>query len=531
MRRHSPIPASSPRRGSVLLLVLVVVAALAFSVFSFSERSLGEYEATRASVDQIQMRTAAASGVEAARGWLEAGATSRTLTETGLVGDRDGRRVTYALWKQPPSVTDTPAAGLANESARFNPNALSLKPSRLRESRERLLALPGMTPDLAGGILAWMAAPDVAEAAAEDEAVDEPPHRRFERIDELLLVPGMTPDRLYGTGSRATGPNAMANRVALAEFLTVSGHESNVSPNGLPKVHLNRKDLAGLYDDLRGRLGFPEATALFLVAVRTAPLEYDHEGRPPAGDAETERLKRLDSARRRLERQLGGSKESASVSVTRTAREEARGGLALPPEPPIRIDSLAQLAGAKVRVRIHDEDRLLTSPWRDDAQGFENLLTQLEPWLTTSSGSRLEGRVRLQEAPVAVLRTIPGMSESLARAIVARRRPGSRDQETIAWLLREGLVTAPELRELAPYLTTGGSAWRGVAVGRIEGNQSVAAIQFQVAHSGRTTTILGQFDLPFAPAPTSFPGSTGVGIPTSPRGPSHAFSSTKASPR
>lgn len=531
MRRSTPIPAGTQRRGSVLLLVLVVVAALAFSVFSFSERSLGEYEATRASVDQIQMRTAAASGVEAARGWLEAGATSSTLPETGFIGDRDGRRVTYSLWKQPASAADTPVAGLANESARFNPNALSLKPSRLRESRERLLALPGMTPDLAGGILAWMAAPDVAETMPPDEITDEPPHRRFERIDEFLLVPGMTPDRLYGTTSRVPGSSAAANRAGLAEFLTVAGHESNTSPSGRPKVHLNRKDLAGLYDDLRGQLGLPEATALFLVAVRTAPLEYDHEAHAPTDTAESERLKRLDSARRRLERQLGSSKEAASGGVTRTAREETRGGLALPTEPPIRIDSLARLAGAKVRVRIHDEDRLLTSPWRDDAQGFENLLTQLEPWLTTSSGPRLEGRVRLPEAPVAVLRTTPGMSESLARAIVARRRPGSRDQETIAWLLREGLVTAPELRELTPYLTTGGSVWRGVAVGRIEGSQSVAAIQFQVAHSGRTTTLLGQFDLPFAPAPAALPGSTRIGIPTSPRGPSRAFSSTKASPR
>jgi len=493
--------------------VLAVVAALSFSVFSFSERSLGEYEATRASVDQIQMRTAAAGGIEAARAWLESAPSTKALPESGTVGDRDGRAVTYALFREWPIAAPDSAGGLANESARLNPNSLSLKPSRLRESRERLLALPGMTPDLAGGILSWMASPDVDSSRASRETPDDVPRRRFQRIDELLMVPGMTPGRLYGderpSDSFQPSPPAASRsgrepRQGLSEFLSVTAHESQTASNGTRKIDLNRADLAGLYDDLRGKLSLPEPTVLFLVASRIAPLEYDRETQPAAVDAETERLKRLDSARRRLDRQLGGTKET-NPGPTTTARDHVRGGLALPTEPPFRIESLAQLAGAKVRVRIGDEDRLLVSPWRDDARGFENLLRELEPWLTTSSGPRLEGRIRLQEASVPVLRTIPQMSEALARTIVARRRPAARDQQTITWLLREGLVGAAELRRLGPYLTTGGSVWSGVSTGRIEGGRSVALVRFQVAQSGRETTLLQQADLPFAPAPAPFP--------------------------
>lgn len=500
------------------MLVLAIIAALSFSVFSFSETTLSDYEAMRSSVDQIQLRAAAASGIAAVRARLAVDDLAPP-PRSGLVVREPGESVSYTIVATLDTAADKDAPVLFDESARFNPNSLSLKPSRLRESRERLLALPGLTPDIASGLLSWMSRPDGFTNANPATAVDpdEPPRRRFRRLDELLEVSGLTPALLYGADRNANGvrdpdePESQGGRLdrGLAELMTVTAWESTIAPTGEQKIDLNRRDLAGLYDTLRARM--PREIALFVVASRCAPLEYDNEAAPRPVDAESERLARLDSAAERLRRQLGpAADDDAQVNP----RDLVRDGLPLPIDPPFRLESLVSLAGGKIQVRIADEDRLLRSPWAADAGGIERLLAQLEPIATVVSGpgNRHEGRINIQFAPLPVLRTIPGMSESLARAILARRRPLSRDQQTIAWLARESLVTPAELRRLAPSITVRGSVWSGVALGLREGRTAAAPTAFVVARRGPTTDLLQQTDLPMIPFSSA--GSTPAGGPT-----------------
>ena len=59
------------RQGSVLLLVLIVVMLLSFSLYSFSELMLVQYEATRSSLTQLQLRQLAESGIVASSDLLE----------------------------------------------------------------------------------------------------------------------------------------------------------------------------------------------------------------------------------------------------------------------------------------------------------------------------------------------------------------------------------------------------------------------------------------------------------------------------
>lgn len=511
--RRSNFPAdlsAGSRDGSVLILVLVIVSALSLAVFTFSEQTLNEYAATRVAVEQVQARSAAVSGLESVRAHFESSVSrtpqtsrrSRTAVgppTSGKIGDRD-RETNYQIVRLPleTAVNASFSPGLVNASSRFDPNSLSLKPSRLRESRERLLALPGMTPDLAASLLSWMSVPEGTPRHPEPDH-DDPPRRRIERLDELLDLPGMSLAILYGEDRNGNGlrdpDEPDSNRDSrlqrgLSEFLTVEGCEATSSPLGPPKIDINRRDLAGLYDALRGR--FSPEVARFLVACRISPIEYEREAADRTS-AEQERLERLDSARRRLERQLGGSTvDEPAVDP----KDLVRAGMSLPTSPPFRIESLTDLAGARVRVRVADQDTLLASPWGDDARGFETLLRDLEPVLTVVSGPCQRGRINLQEAPLPVLLTVPGLGESLARTIVARRRPDHPDQSTIAWILREGLVTPIELRRVGPYLTTGGSVWEGISIGRTAGSKWAAGLRFVLAETSTGTTLLRHDDLP-----------------------------------
>lgn len=74
---------------------------------------------------------------------------------------------------------------------------------------------------------------------------------------------------------------------------------------------------------------------------------------------------------------------------------------------------------------------------------------------TVSDQERLEGLINVNTAPAAVLRTLPGVDEALAEAIVARRSNLSQeDRGTIAWLYQEGLMNADQFKGVAPLLTT-----------------------------------------------------------------------------
>jgi hypothetical protein len=502
MMRPTSRPTAASRRGSVLVLVLVIVAALSFSVFSFSERMLSEYEATRASVGQVQLRAAAISGVELTRTRLQANRTSSETDWTALVDGRDERVIRVSILRPEDSTGSGEQTGLLNESARLNINSLPLKPSKHRESQDRLLKLPGMTPDLASALLAWMSHSDSAEAGPRSDDPDEPPRRRFSRLDELLQVTGMTSSLLYGEDRNANGVRDFDESAGdrdggfpggLSEFLTVDGAESALRQDGHRRVNLNDSNLTRLYDQLAAIV--PETTAQFIVACRIAPVEYPN-ARAGHRDAESDRLKRLDSAQRRLQSQLGGGSQAIAGSSS-----SERGGIVLPDRAPFRIESVESLVGARVQIRVRGEDKVLTSPWNDDANGFDQAYRQLGSLVTTTGESWLEGRINIHDASLPVLKTVPGMSESLARSLIARRKPNIRGYDTPAWMLREGLLLPAKLREIAPYITSGGDVWRGLSVGYDSLSNNTSAVAFVLAVQGDRSEIRSQHDLPFGVIP------------------------------
>lgn len=488
---------TEPRRASVLLLVLVVVMVLSFSAYTFSELAIYDYQAAVHINRQIQTHELATSGIDSTAELLETTGHSQSVTDfAGVVVAATGSRVSrYSILPEfPDSQTDV-SFGLRDESSFLNINSLPLELSKQVESRRRLTEIPGITNEIADAILDWMDADDEpSEFGAESswyltrEEPYLPRQGRFLHLEELLAVRGVT-EQLFrgedrnGNGIRDTqevdvNADGQLQR-GLQGYLTVVAAERTVARDGQPKINVNTSNLVELYDMLASE--FNQQVAQFVTAWRMqGPVATGDVLDQPIFDPVARRLERIESSQRRLRQQLDGSDSELARDIG------SRGGFSLSSSPPYQVKALAELIGVTVRIAINEKDTLLQSPWTSDANGFGLGMKQLQSRLTTSDAQSVIGRINIIQAPIEVLRTVPGITPSLAQAIVAARsrfaggRPRRQHNPTIAWLLEDGLVTDAQLRRLAPYITTRGDVHRGVAIGHIDGLDYASAVRFQL---------------------------------------------------
>ncbi len=474
-------------QGSILLAVLVVVALLSLGAYTFTEVMVAEAEGTAAFTRGVQARLLAESGVERVCAVLAAGKTAELnlyenaeLFQHQLVLDQETEQGKgYFSVVAPDAATGNIRFGLVNESAKLNLNALlSVESSDPNEARERLLHLPNMTEELADCILDWLDEDDSPrDYGAESEYYlslspsYQPRNGPLHSLDELLLVEGVTPELLYGEDANRNGlldPNEDDGDLSpppdnadgqldrgWIDYLTVDSRETNLRPDGSPKINLNAFNLADLYDQLEEEFG--EEVARFVVAYRIyGPKSNSQEdqSQPQASEQQNE--------------QQAQENETETEKVSRGGLDLSRGGSH-------RINSIFDLVSEQVQAEVNGEQVTLTSPWTDDPNDMSAYLPLLEETLTTVDQDEIEGRVNIDLAPLEVLLTVPGMTEELADSILGMRTNGSGQSgttnftsgthQTVGWLYTEGLVSLNELRKLAPYITTGGNVFRVQVVG------------------------------------------------------------------
>lgn len=527
MKLHYSQPAlQHSRTGMVLVLVLVVVMLLSFAVYSFSSLMVAEYAATTTGLTHLQRRELVNSGIELAAVAIrqerigvareESRVVLRQPVQITLPGESFA---TISLLRSVPAGKQKPEYGLRDESAKLNLNTLPLEMSRRKEARRRLTALPGITVEIADALLDWMDADDEpSEFGAETSyyTAQSPPRRPrqgpLRDLRELLQVRGITSELLYGEDQNRDGildpeeddgdrsrPSDNADGLlqrGLSDCVTLLSCEGTTLANGRRKINLNQKVLAMLYDQLEPVLGTEAAT--YIVAWRMRGATYLDEPRPDEGeDQERRRLERLESVTKRLEAQLGnvdGNRSGLSADQTK------RGGLALG-EGPMVLKSPLELFGGQVRVAVDGKDTLLQSPWAADPVTVRRLLPVLEQILTTTGGDVLPGRINVNEASEPVLRSLPELSETAARAIVRMQNEIRQNQNTtefssVAWLVSRGLVSMAELRAMGGLITTHGDVRTGVAIGQTHGHAAIAAATFMLDCSGTTRHIVQLHDLP-----------------------------------
>ncbi len=486
------------RQGLVLILVLIVVAALSLAAYAFASLMVVQSESAHLTGRRIQARMLASSGVESLRVFLlqdpamqsESGglydnpAMFQGVTVLGEADPDELGKFTVLV----PAMDQAGGLagvryGLEDESARLNLNALLLIDQQARElqeatgelaelvaedaeglladspARSLLMALPGMTVEIADAILDWLDDDDSPrEFGAEAEYYSSlappygPKNGPLETVEELLLVRGVTPQLLFGSDVNRNGmidPDEMALAAQLGDFpprgwsayLTLHSKEQNVNSFGQPRIDLNMDDLQQLYEELS--LIFPEEWVKFIVAYRqSGPYQGEDEGDDDySGD--------LDLS------------QSGSNTFTQ----------------------VLDLIGVRVEVTFQgaEESVVLRSPFLDDLVSMNLYLSELVDNVTVVPDTVIPGRISLSQAPPEILLGIPGMTEEMVEQILSQRTPdpGLDDpgQRHETWLLTSGIVTLDEMRALMPFVCGGGDVYRTQVVGYFEDGRASARVE------------------------------------------------------
>ena len=485
------------RSGVVLVVVLLVVALLALSAYTFSDMMLVEHTAAQTHADMAKTREAAFSGAAMIQAFL--------MQEVQVRNDLGGiyENPTYFAQQQVHADNDpalstlfsvtSPAYdsegypvgvrfGLENDSGRLNLDWLlelsdesdaedeeaaeadnedgdadqteSAEAGNINSTgdpgRDALMRLPGMTLEIADAILDWMDPDDVPrEYGAEIDfySSNDPPYQPrngpIGAVEELLLVRDVTPDLLFGRDQNRNGM-VDENEIDIpiiaevdetlgsidlgwaALLTTYSAEVPPTNPNGEPRIDLNGDDVQTLVNDLSAVINQDLAT--FIGAFRLyGPYDGEEEGQA------------INSAK------IDFSEGSARA----------------------QIESVLDLVDAQVRVPGEDDSTVYQSPLRSAASGD---LDVLQDYATAArSDEVINGRINVNEATHSVLMAIPGMTASIASTVVSQRDPTldplTSPQRHATWLLTGGLCDLETMRQMQPYITTGGSIFRAQVVG------------------------------------------------------------------
>ena len=291
------------RRGSVLLVVFVIIMLLTFGVYGFTQRMLAESAAAGAFGNAVTAQAMAESGIELAASYVGARTADpenpislyhRPDVFAGLILRPSGSpRAVGRVSLVAPVEADPTAVrvrfGLIDESGKLNLNAIAAFKLEPVEETALLLNLPDMTPELADAILDYLDEDDTPRTlGAESEYYGSlspatvAKNGAIGTLDELLAVRGVTPALLHGEDTNRNGlldPNendGLASmppddgdgvlRPGWEAFLTVHGRETNLRPDGTAKIFINEPLLTDLYDAVEEAVD--EDAAIFITAYR-----------------------------------------------------------------------------------------------------------------------------------------------------------------------------------------------------------------------------------------------------------------------
>ena len=545
---------ASSRRGSVLILVMVVIAMLTLGAYSFSEIMISESEATAMYGRQAESRAFADSGVELAAAVIAVPETEEDASlyhnpnrfRGVLLRESENARGRGYFSVMAPVETDPAGTalrnGLIDESGRLNLNRLLSFELDETQTREMLMYLPDMTEEVADAILDWIDDDETLRPyGAESDyytSLDPPYEARngaMESLDELLQVAGVTADLLYGEDANRNGkldPNENdgdANapfdnsdgvlQPGWAAFLTVNARELNQRADGTERTYINNGVLDELYDSLAEE--FDEDIAQFVVAFRMYG-EYVDPDDPAAqaaaaesGDSGSTNTSSDSNSNADSKSESGDSRTSQGGLVEAAAEignalggnaqgTVSRGGMDLSKGAKYDLKSLYELIGAQVEAEIEGDKMLLQSPWAADSGSMQTYLPTLLDALTVVESPELSGRINVNQARIEILLGIPDMTEDIAQAITSSAMIGA-EGEAIAeqaiqrtntgWLVSQGIVDLPTMVKLDRFLTGRGHVFRAQIVGFFEEGGGYTRVEATIDSTESPAKVVSVSDL------------------------------------
>lgn len=489
MRKSAQQNPNSSRRASVLLLVLVVVAMLTLAGTMFVKLMSSEHRAVVVHGQKLKAQALTDSGIRFVETYLAQ--TIEQIEEDGgfydnparfrgmLVTDGEQPKMRGRFSVLAPGMLEGVSSGfrygLEDESTRINLNALmAVEASTENGGRDLLMALPGMSEEIADAILDWIDDDDdPREFGAELDHYSgvippyAPKNGSLDTVEELLLVRGVTPELLFGPDANRNGMvdgNELGGSVGefdnsdgtldrgWSAYFTLHSAEKNARLDGTPKIDVNSEDLEQLHADLVEALG-DEDMANYIIAYRQygpAPgnsnasasssmaagafdPDFDTEAKVPLSTI----LDLIGDSGVMVPQEPGGGQSSNSGG---------RGGPA---------------AGQTVQLR---------SPFPNGPFAMATYLPKLMENLSVNPDATIPGRINVNQCSRVVLLGIPGLDEELVNDIMANRieEMAESDDETQryeTWLLTEGIVTLDEMKALMPFVTAQGHVFRAQIVG------------------------------------------------------------------
>lgn len=427
----SPLPARRSRRGAVLILVLwaLVVLSLLAGGLSFAlkqDLAVGTIER-----DRVTAHWLARAGVERAMAELMTDEPDvDTVTDTWcddeeIFHDAALAGGTYSVIHDDGEDSPSPVYGASDESAKLNLNVAT---------REQLMKLPDMTDSIAGAILDWRSngeKPEPDGALGGYYAALEHPYKirnaQYRTVRELLLVRDVTPDLFYGEDTNGNG------------LLDANEDDGNASQ---PE------------DDQDGQL---RRGWFAYLTVYSYEKNVDAKGQ--------KRLNINKASAGDLSQRLNLETWAAeSIVKTREKKpfEHLVDLLKVQRDPEAKNDS-----GKGYYSRSSsDEDTPVT----------RSIFKQIVDSITLKDDDTLPGRINVNTAPHAVLKTLPGVEDALVDTIIDSRSSGD-GFRTIADLLDVPGVSTDLFGKIEDSVTVRSSVFRIISTGRSASKLARATIE------------------------------------------------------
>jgi DNA uptake protein ComE-like DNA-binding protein len=470
------------QKGLILLIVLWMMVVLAILGTSYYHLSTLEFLTTKNDLDKFEAELLAESALYMAFADLT---EESTKGYTDLSGDWAGAGQLYeeaTLGKGLFQIyTDDVYSeeggtcfGLRDENSKLNINTAT---------KEMIQKLPGMNAARAAAIIDWRDADsEVTRGGAEQEYYSEltppitPRNGPFVTLEELLMVKNITPRRLYGEdanrdGILQTAENDRAKNDppdngdgkldrGLLPYITIYSYEKNVNAKGEKRLNINTATAEQLKERLKGKV--PDTKIDHLITARekkkvesvvdlVADTGKSGSGSEDSSSGNTKRKKGGGGKRKNKGNSRGGESESASAGA-KSSTSEAE----LPAEAMLTEDEFKEAC--------------------DD--------------ITTDDSETLPGVVNVNTAPKEVLLCLPGMTDSLAESILARRGADQQAFASTGELISLEGMNLDTFKGLYPLVSVRSNVFEARAVGYLSDSKAYASIQAVIDRSGTTPKFL-----------------------------------------
>ncbi|TWT70278.1 type II secretion system minor pseudopilin [Crateriforma conspicua] len=531
---------TAKRPAFFLVLALIVVTVATLACYSFTELMVAYDDSAYLSADIVQTRVNTESGIEAIRLLLAQPKETRTdfggiynnpnmfqaiTVSTGADGTTASNFSVIATDLDETGRYGGIRFGLRDESAKLNVNTLPIldqysdaimalvpvddsSTEVLSDSVavNLLMALPGMTEDVAEAILDWIDEDDEArELGVESEYYNtlttpyDAANGPLQSVEELLLIRGVTPTLLFGADANRNGVLdadeqqrfgvgiETAGALGWAAYLTVHGVESNRREDGSDRVNVNQDDLELLYDQLLDALG-DESYASYIVAYRISG-QSDNE-------SDVENLNAAlgidaDTAQQTAdENDAGGGPSQPWASEALDELDLSGGGSN-------QLGQVLDLIGSTVSIGQGDSAVTYQSPFAEDPISMALYMPLLMDALTTQDSYVTPGRINLNECPAELLYGIPLLDSETVDLILEYRAEETDDvnRHFETWPLVAGLITLDQMKILQPLLTGGGDVYSAQIVGYFENSGAFHRTDVVIDATTVNPKIVAQRDL------------------------------------